>query len=320
MNWYGAGYGLAEHVVFVSLLCDYVVSTRRGTDADDDKEFIACGHTKLLETSRTVIKIVNSETRKEVEEGVTGEIWISGPSKASGYYGKPQLSEETFRAKLASDGGVIADVEEYLCTGDLGFFQEGYLYIGGRRKDLIIVNGVNYYPQDIEYVVQEASMEVKGGCVAAFSADEMAKDGSLEIVFEVRSKNADYESLCSKVGSDVREKIGHSPSKIVILGENIPKTTSGKIRRRATREAVHLNQLHVLYYWADNDKQVGSTSAVKQKEDDVERGGQDVTSIFVGLLGEVYDENKTWEELGLSSMASIELQNLVVQNLGVAST
>jgi hypothetical protein len=147
--------------------------------------------------------------------------------------------------------GSEGNTRTFLRTGDLAFFQEGKLFICGRIKDLIIVNGVNYYLQVIEAVIQDASKAIRPGCVAAFASNDTGDDGSLEIVFEVRrSATANTNEILASVLRDVAQHIGLRPSRVVAIKENtIPKTTSGKIRRRATRCNLHNGTIATLLDW-----------------------------------------------------------------------
>jgi acyl-CoA synthetase (AMP-forming)/AMP-acid ligase II len=241
-NWFHAGYGLAENVVGVCWIHRYHLSTPR---EEAKLPLVAVGSTKTFHSS-LVMKIVDPKTLKEVEGGVIGELWIAGPSVAAGYYGQPDLSKEMFEAKLATSNMT------FLRTGDLAFFQDDFLYICGRIKDIIIVNGVNYYPQDIEAAVQEASEAVRPGCVASFSRNEGAGDGMLEIVFEIRKASEQKaESICKDISSAVLAKIGLFPSLIVAIKEkSIPKTTSGKIQRRACRKSLNDCSLKKVFDWS----------------------------------------------------------------------
>ena len=99
------------------------------------------------DVENVVVKVVDPVTHCELAENQTGELWINSPSVAAGYHGKPKLSEETFRATLKSPDSDTDCEKTFLRTGDLAFLQDGFLYICGRLKDLIIINGVNYYPQ-----------------------------------------------------------------------------------------------------------------------------------------------------------------------------
>jgi len=100
----------------------------------------------------------------ECQDGKQGEIWLSSKSCAQGYWGREDATEETFRARMASpDRPPVHGNGIYMRTGDMGFLEDGYLYICGRIKDLIILRGKNYYPQDIEGVVEKASQNVRPG-------------------------------------------------------------------------------------------------------------------------------------------------------------
>ncbi|CAN0270359.1 unnamed protein product, partial [Ectocarpus sp. 13 AM-2016] len=140
---------------------------------------------------------------------------------------------------------------EYLRTGDLCRVDaEGLLYVEGRLKDLVIVAGRNIYPQDIEFVAQDASSLVRPGCIAVFSETELG--GGLEIVMEVRSvskKNAHaVTEALEAVRRSVMSESGLAPSRVVAIKERtIPKTTSGKIQRRKTRAMLHAGALEVVH-------------------------------------------------------------------------
>jgi acyl carrier protein len=180
------------------------------------------------------LRIVNPETLEPCAPGRAGEIWISGPNVALGYWGKSEETEAVFGAHLKGDAG-----RRYLRTGDLGFLLEERLFVTGRLKDLIIVAGVNYYPQDIEAVVSDAHPFVRPGCGAAFGVDRQGSE-SLVVVTEVR--DASREDLAEAAGAirkDVATALGISPVMVAFISkQTLPKTSSGKVRRRATRDAL----------------------------------------------------------------------------------
>jgi acyl-CoA synthetase (AMP-forming)/AMP-acid ligase II len=239
-NWFGAGYGLAESVVLCTYLHEYVTSQDTGK-GNAISPLVAVGHRRNLDHSQ-FLKVVDPQTLVEVDDGAKGELRVAGPSVAVGYYKKPELTKEIFEAKI--DGVDLT----FLRTGDLAFFQESYLYICGRIKDIIIINGVNYYPQDIEAVVQDASKAIRPGCVAAFASNDTCNDGSFEIVFGIRrSATVNTNEIFASVIEDVVQNIGLRPSRVVAIKEHtILKTTSGKIRRAATRSALHNGKLTIL--------------------------------------------------------------------------
>jgi acyl-CoA synthetase (AMP-forming)/AMP-acid ligase II len=310
-NWFCAGYGLAENVVGCTYLDEYVTTQDPGR-GNDISLFVAVGHTRTFPSAQ-VLKVVDPQTLVEVADGAKGELWVAGPSVALGYYKKPELTKETFEAKIEG-----VDLT-FLRTGDLAFFQEGYLYICGRIKDLIIINGVNYYPQDIEAVVQDASKAIRPGCVAAFASNDTGNDGSLEIVFEIRrSATVSANEILALVLSGVVQNIGVSPSRVVAIKENtIPKTTSGKIRRGATRSALHTEKLAILLDWNGNsqdDKIQPSADSLdgalvsKNNGDSLLESFDDILTHFFGINP---NPNESWVNLGLSSMISMQLRNAI---------
>ncbi|HLM44423.1 MAG TPA: fatty acyl-AMP ligase, partial [Myxococcaceae bacterium] len=141
-------------------------------------EIVSCGESE----EGYGLAIVQPESREPLPEGRVGEVWVCGPSVAQGYWCKPELSEETFRARLSGE-----DSRRWLRTGDLGFMRDGLLYITGRRKDLIIIGGQNHYPQDIEWTVEAALPLVRPGCSAAFSV-EVDGEERLVVVAEVDAR------------------------------------------------------------------------------------------------------------------------------------
>ena len=115
------------------------------------------------------VKIVHPEKHVELEKGNVGEVWVGGKSKCLGYWNNPELTGKTFHARII---GESQHAPGYLRTGDLGFFHEDELYICGRIKDMILIRGQNYYPQDIEHVVEDATDLVRKTCVVAFEVEE----------------------------------------------------------------------------------------------------------------------------------------------------
>src|SRR5205085_4654692 len=112
------------------------------------------------------VLVVNPESMTECRADEIGEIWVSGPCIASGYYNRPEETAQTFKAYLA-------DTNEgpFLRTGDLGFIRDSALFVTGRLKELIIIRGQNYYPHDIEATVQRSTPDLRAGAGAAFSVE-----------------------------------------------------------------------------------------------------------------------------------------------------
>jgi hypothetical protein len=149
-------------------------------------------------------------------------------------------------ASAATTASTVA--ANYLRTGDLAYIQHGNLFICGRSKDVIISHGANFYPQDIEFAAQEGSAAVRPGCVAAFSTSETSNDGELEVVFEIRtSSEKEAFAVVTAVQLAVARDAGLLPVRVCAIKEKtIPKTTSGKIQRRRTRDALHAGELQVV--------------------------------------------------------------------------
>lgn len=255
-DWFKVAYGLAEYVVGVTWVVGSHTSVVDGKPVSS--KMVASGSRHTLHPS-VAMKVVEPETYQELPDGQIGEIWLSGRSVTGGYQNNPQLSNETFCARIEGD----TETTNYLRTGDLGFFDDnGHLFISGRIKDLIIVNGVNYYPQDIETVAQEASDAIRPGCVAAFSTDDTTDD--LVIVFEVRNSSRNQATeLAQVVHQAVASNIGLVPSRMIAIAERtIPKTTSGKIRRRQTRMALRKGKLVAVGEIRDHSHQFANLSYV----------------------------------------------------------
>ena len=193
------------------------------------------------------VLIVDPERCIPLKEGLIGEVWVSGTSVAQGYWKKNDLTASTFHGSLEGRTGT------YLRTGDLGFFNEGDLFITGRRKDLIIVRGQNHYPQDIEATTQASNPNLRIGCGAAFSIASGDDDEQLVIVQEVERsvlRRLDAPGLTSAIRQAVVSAHNLVPSAIILLKTgSIPKTSSGKIQRYACRQGYLDKTLHVVGAW-----------------------------------------------------------------------
>ncbi len=198
----------------------------------------ACGYP----VGNARVAIVNSKTQTEAEPGVIGEIWVSGASVSQGYRHNPGLNKRSFNARLSDTGEGT-----FLRTGDLGFIDDGQLYVTGRHGDLIIVRGLNRYPQDIETAAKMSHPLLEVGCGTAFAVDE---DGSQRIVLvhEVRhNANADFKPVLNAIRMAVLEENELALDTIVLVRIGaIPKTSSGKVRRSACRDAFLSGELKSL--------------------------------------------------------------------------
>ncbi|MHA3024416.1 AMP-binding protein [Mycobacterium sp. BMJ-28] len=186
-----------------------------------------------------LVRIVDADTRKPCPDGTVGEIWTHGENVSAGYWCKPEQTGSAFGATLAD---VPADDPEtgWLRTGDQGFISEGDLFIVGRIKDMLIVRGRNYYPEDIEATVQQIT---RGRVAAVAVSDEETE----KLVTIIELKKADDTGDLTVVKNDVVAAISrahglHVADIVLVAPGAIPTTTSGKIRRAACIEAHRKDQ------------------------------------------------------------------------------
>lgn len=238
-------YGMAESVVYIGGCWSFTGTTR--VIIDESTGMVACMN---LEHDKEVdVKIVNTSTLAHANEGSVGEIWLSSASVAAGYYGQAELTREVF--KMKKDG------KDWLRTGDLGYIKSGYLYIAGRLKDLIIVNGRNIYPQDLELLLEENCQNLRPGCLAVFQMNTgLAIDGlgeaqafgenSVGLVAEIRRKDDDMIATVRKIVTTLSTEGLSLEMLRFVETRTVPKTSSGKIRRSTCREYAFAGKLSVV--------------------------------------------------------------------------
>ncbi len=197
---------------------------------DDAHRVVGCGRNLIGER----IAIVDPETRRRLATDQIGEVWVGGPHICKGYWRNPEETTSTFQARIEGEE------EPWLRTGDLGFMDEaGELFITGRIKDIIIVRGINYYPQDIENTVYDSHPALRRNCGAAFSVLTEQNQEKVVLVQEVeRTHRRDIE--IEEIFACIREAVANEheialDSIVLIRPGSIPKTTSGKIQRSAAR-------------------------------------------------------------------------------------
>jgi acyl-CoA synthetase (AMP-forming)/AMP-acid ligase II/acyl carrier protein len=266
------------------------------------------------------IAVVEPESGTPCAPGRIGEIWIAGPSVAAGYWGRPEDSERLFRARTAGGDG------PFLRTGDLGFLAaDGELFVTGRLKDLIILRGRNYYPQDIERTATCVDPSLRPDSGAAFSIERGGTE-RLVVVQEVergRSEALDPDALAEAVRRAVADEHEVAVEEVVLLRSGtLPKTTSGKVRRQACRAEYLEGTLTV----------VGRSGLAADQElpEDGIRGGEagDVETLLERVAAEAarvlrldrgrLAPDRPLTELGLDSLAAVELKAGVEEKTGVA--
>lgn len=223
-----ACYGMAEATLFITGGSPGKaprVSHRHGAPV------VSCGKPRR----DTGILIVDPHTRAPVPDGEQGEIWTTGGSVALGYWGRGSLSDEVFRAYI--DGSSTA----YLRTGDLGWQEDGEIFVAGRLKDLIIINGRNLAPQDIEVACTAAHAAIVDGSAAAVSVD-FGRGEEIVIIAELERmwirREDEWPAVEASVRAAVFRESGVAVADIAFIRPgSLPRTSSGKVRRASARAA-----------------------------------------------------------------------------------
>lgn len=259
-------YGMAEATLFVSATrredaarVVYADRTRLNAgdlvevapDAEDAVAQVSCGY-----VARSQWAVIVDDNGAELPDGRVGEIWLHGENMGIGYWGRAEETEATFHNRLsarqpaASRAEGAAPQAYWMRTGDYGVYHDGELYITGRVKDLVIVDGRNHYPQDLEMSAQESSAALRPGFVAAFSVRgdelpaELAASGDggehLVIVAERGSGAAKLDAgpVAEVVRAAISARHGVTVRELLLVpAGSIPRTSSGKIARRACKAA-----------------------------------------------------------------------------------
>ena len=234
-----AAFGLAENTLAVSLGGRNIVAVNKRaltlgkarmisevSEIAAATQIVSCG----IPLAGIDVKIVDAEQHVALKPGLVGEIWVAGSGKCLGYWNNPELTLKQFRARLVDDSPYD---DGHLRTGDMGFFHNGELFVCGRIKDMIILRGQNYYPQDIENVVEKASGLIRASCVAAFQINEDSEP-ALAIVAEVKNPKALPDAR--KIAAAVRNYLNVEVALISFIAPRaIPRTSSGKIMRHKTK-------------------------------------------------------------------------------------
>jgi acyl-CoA synthetase (AMP-forming)/AMP-acid ligase II len=215
------------------------------TNGDDLHRVVGCGQNIIGQR----IAIVDPETRRRLEAERIGEVWVGGPHVCKGYWRNPDATRSTFQERIEGED------EPWLRTGDLGFMDEaGELFITGRIKDMIIVRGINYYPQDIENTVYNSHPALRRHCGAAFSVLIENNEEKVVLVQEVERTHR-HRLEIEEIAASIREAVANEheialDSIVLIRPGAIPKTTSGKIQRSLTRRMWLQNSFQAIDVWS----------------------------------------------------------------------
>ncbi len=240
---FSPAYGMAEFTLLISLkrqgqqptvrtldsaaLEQGVVSDAK-PDASVVRQVVGCG----IPVGDTEVVIAHPDTRSRCAAQQIGEIWLAGSSTAQGYWNNAEETARTFGARLLDTGE-----GPFLRTGDLGFIKDGEVFVTGRLKDLLIVRGRNHYPQDIERTVEGAHALLRVGGAAAFSVQVDGEEAVVVVQEVERQATAlNIDEMAAAIRSIVSEQHDlHVFAVVFIKPGTLPKTSSGKVQRRACR-------------------------------------------------------------------------------------
>lgn len=246
-------YGLAESTLFVTGgvpgRAYNLGQARDGSDTPSlmglEKIHVSLGSPRLDQH----IVICNLDSGLPCPDGEVGEIWLQGSNVAKGYWGKTQATQDTFQVHLANGEG------PFLRTGDLGFLKNGELYITGRHKDLLIIHGTNYYPQDIEAVVEGSHPAIRRGATIAFALANQNQERPA-IVTELSRQGVrekDFSAVANSIRDSIRQHFQLEVCAVVLLKPmRLPKTSSGKLKRSQCKEAYLQKKIDGVFEWADD--------------------------------------------------------------------
>jgi len=282
--------------------------------APDSRTLVGCGRAAL----GTEFAIVNPESLGKCDANEVGEVWVSGPGVAAGYWNRPEETETTFNARLSKRG-------RFLRTGDLGFVRDGELFITGRLKDLIIIRGRNHYPQDIERAVQQCHAALKPDAGATFSV-EIDSEERLVVVQEIDTRRRnEADEIIETIREVIVEEFEIQPAAVVLIRSgSLAKTSSGKVRRGACREGFLNNSLKVIAEWRAAESEARSdrkspapVAPAELNTESVERWLQLLLTSRLSADGPLIDATQSLTRYGIDSLLALELTHAIETSLGV---
>ncbi|CAM2844408.1 saframycin Mx1 synthetase B [Legionella steigerwaltii] len=260
----------------------------------DARSLIHCGQP----IDNCFLAIVNPETLEECPEKVVGEIWVAGKSVGQGYWQLPEETKYYFNAHIAS--------KEYsfLRTGDLGYLDQGALYVTGRLKDLIIMRGRNYYPHDLEDAIHTCHPHLRAHSCAIFSVEENDRE-LLVIVQEIKKKvqAPNLEEIISTLRNNLLQTHGIDADVVALVGRNsVPKTTSGKTQRLLCKKKYLEKTLDIIC--------IDRIAADHTEKQVMDAANSEITQLLKPIFNSditALDKEKKLSELGLNSVKLAQL-------------
>jgi acyl-CoA synthetase (AMP-forming)/AMP-acid ligase II len=316
-------YGLAESTLIVSgarlgrpprtLALDRSSLSRGAAvpaaSAGPAQTLVSCGNPLLDQR----VLIVEPQSHLPCSPRAIGEIWVAGPSVARGYWNHAPEDSMAFCARLAGSGR-----GPFLRTGDLGFIDDGELFVTGRSKDVIIVRGMNYYPQDLEATSERSHPDLRRGCGAAFVVEKEGEE-CLVVIHELSAPTREgvAEEVIAAIRRAVADEHGLRVHHVVLIeARSILKTTSGKIQRRACREAFLEGRLAVVA----SSTLAGEALPNGTLDNDGACGALDVDAIerwlrrrIAGLVGRPVEQINVHQPVAMYGIDSVEAASLTVE-------
>ncbi|AUG08681.1 AMP-binding protein [Pseudomonas sp. S09G 359] len=319
------GYGLAEATLKVSSVSvDKVAKTvwvdneayaRRKVvarqdlaDSPEGRRLQSCGGSNISADLRIVDPVLLSQS----QSNEVGEIWVKSTSVAMGYWNQPELTKQTFGARLDGVDGV------FLRTGDLGFVHEGELYVSGRINDVIIVNGQNIYPQDLELTVENAHPALRAGRCCAFGM-EMPSGEKVVVVVEIeRSERHHLEPLVVVLA--IQDAVGRDHEVvlediILVRSGTFPLTSSGKVQRAKARAEYLAQALECVYSLKSSAQNTVERIASKSNIATLRGYMLEYLSDVKNIPATSLDCSRTFNSLGLDSIEILELTDWLGEKL-----
>jgi thioester reductase-like protein len=280
-------------------------------DANDSEQsafdIVCCGNTSI----DTRIKIVNPESLTICHESEIGEIWLWGKTICQGYWNKPEETENTFNAYLKTGDG------PFLRSGDLGFLRNDELYITGRLKEMVIIRGMNYYPQDIENIVECSHLAINENSVIAFSDDDSDDNSDGEKLIIVAGIKKEFSKLISEeeVFGSIRKSLSEimeldADSILLVARSKIPKTSSGKNQRLLCKQMYLEQNINYLKKWekTNQEEQVDVSVALEElSSEELQQWLLNILAEKINIDPRKIDIQQPFTYYGLDSMTIVNL-------------
>jgi acyl-CoA synthetase (AMP-forming)/AMP-acid ligase II/acyl carrier protein len=333
-NAFRPTYGMAETVLYISGGITYnkpLTISRKALgegvivpteiNSKDAQKIVHSGHAG----EGFDIAIVHPIKLERCDNQTVGEIWVKGNGVATGYYKNETATEKTFNA-------YIKDSHEgpFLRTGDLGFIQNNLLYVTGRLKDLIIVHGRNFYPQDIETTAQSSHTAIRKGCCVAFSINIEGAE-RVCLVLEIK-KDAIHQLNADQVIHEIIRSVSQLHeieiyAVILVYPDTIPKTSSGKPQRSLCKKEftdIHLSIIHEWHQHISPSSTIQPTSKAisfkeKQKKfayDEIKQWMKHLIHEMISIDIKDISDDAPFEELGIDSSRSVSISGELEKWLG----